>query len=68
MQLGFFIQRSASKGGPRVRFAHIRQLNRGAPLAHTPYVVLFACSDDWVFRNLFQSFFLSRHLHIRCAH
>ena len=29
MQLGFFIQRSASKGGPRVRFAHIRQLNRG---------------------------------------
>ena len=25
--------------------------------AHTPYVDLFACSDDWVFRNLFQSFF-----------
>ena len=30
MQLGFFIQQSTSKGKPRVRFTHIRQLSRGA--------------------------------------
>ena len=57
MQLGFFIQRSASKGGPRVRFAHIRQLNRGAHW-RTPHML--SCSlvqTIWSSEIYFRVFF-----------
>ena len=41
MQLGFFIQQSAFKGYPGVRFTHIRQLSRGARWC-TPHML--SCS------------------------
>ena len=77
IQLGFFIQQSASKGKPRVRFAHIRQLNWGAHW-RTPHMlscslVQTICCLVRLFRRLvlqkfISKFFSSGHLHIRCAH
>ena len=65
MQPGFFIQQSASKGLESDSWIFVNSI--GVHAGTHPYVVLFACSDNWVFRIYF-IVFLSRHLHIRCAH
>ena len=67
MQPGFFIQQSASKGLQGVRFTHIRQLNRGAHW-RTPHMLSCLLIQTIGSSKIYFRVFLSRHLHIRCAH
>ena len=60
MQPVFFIQQSASKGLESDSWIFVNSI--GVHAGTHPYVVLFSCSDDWFFRNLFQSFFFIKAL------
>ena len=59
MQLGFFIQQSASKGEPGVRFMHIRQLNRGARW-RTPHMLSYSLIQTIGSSEIYFRFFFHR--------
>ena len=66
MQLGFFIQQSASKGLGSDSWIFVNT-NRGAHW-NTPHMLSYSLVQTIGSSEFISEFFLSRHLHIRCAH
>ena len=53
IQLGFFIQQSAFGSWPGIKFTVFINPIGVCTLGHTPFIVLFASSNDWVFSDVF---------------